>query len=181
MTIKVLEVGKAKGVLEAVGFPTAAQIDIFKSWNVTVHNLGDTGVFALGVVNAASSPGNIILKDVDGEYIVSPNYYLRWVHQDADGNYVAKPNCTRITINATVKFLVVGTYVIKIWGMHYENGNWYYDDEKIFTVTVTAEEEEEPTLWDKLKDFADKNPLAVAVGIGSVVGGAVIYQKKSEK
>lgn len=181
MTIKVLEMGVAKGVLEAVSFPIAAKVGVFKAWNALVHNLGDTGVFALGIVNA-SGPGTIIVKDSDGENSISPGYYVRWVHMDADGNYVAKPNCTRIAVDAEVKFPVIGIYNIKIWGLHLEGGSWYYDAERIFTVTVTEEEEPEPTKWEELETFLKENPLAVAIGLGSViVGGASLYQKKSRK
>lgn len=173
LTIKVLAVGLAKGVIETVGFPTTAQIDEYKAWNATVHNIGEAGVFGLGVVNAVG-PGNIVLKVAGEETVISPGYYLRYYYTEA------KPNCTRLTQSGEVKFSAVGTYTIKIWGMHKDAETWYYDDEKVFTVTV-EEELIVPTLWEKLKKFIEENPLAVAVGLGSVVGGAVIYQKKSEK
>jgi len=173
LTIKVTTAGLAKGVIEAVNFPIAAQVDEYKAWNATVHNIGETGLLGLGVVNAAG-PGSIVLKVAGEETVISPGYYLRYYYPEA------VPNCTRLTQSGEVKFSAVGAYTIKIWGMHGENGSWYYDDEKVFTVTVT-EEAVEPTLWEKVKKYAEENPLAVAVGIGAVVGGTVIYQKKSKE
>lgn len=174
MTIKVTTaVGKAKGDIEAAGFPTTIQVDEFEAWNATIHNIGETGIFGLGIVNADGNPGNIVLKVGGEETVISSGQYLRYYYT------AAKPNCTRLTKSGEVKFTSIGDYTIKIWGMHEDAGKWYYDDEESFTVTV-EEEPVEPTFWEKLVAFVEKNPLTVAIGLGSVIGGAVIYQKKSK-
>ena len=173
MTIKTL-VEVAKGVIEAASFPVSIQVDVWKDWSATVHNIGATGYLGLGIVNGAGNPGSIVVKSGGKETTIAPNQYLRWYYTDPVSN------CTLLTISdGEVKFLGVGTYTIKIWAMHREGETWIYDDEKIFTVVV-EEEVVEPTLWEKLKEFVEENPLAVAVGLGSVIGGAVIYQKKSK-
>ena len=175
MTIKVLvEVGLAKGVVEAAGFPTAAEIDVYGAWNATAHNIGDTGVFGLGIVNTGGNPGNIVIKVNEEETVISQDQYLRYYYVDA------KPYCTRISMSGAIKFTSIGSYTIKVWGMHLDAGVWYYDDEKIFKVTVTTEPPPEPTFWEKLKKYADENPLSVVVGVGAVLGGAILY-RKSEK
>lgn len=175
MTIKTLTAGLAKGVIEAVSFPSVAKLDEYKAWNATVHNIGETGMLALGVVNNVNNPGSIVVKGGGKENTISSGQYLRYYYPDP------VVNCTRLTISdGEVKFLVLGTYTITIWGMHKEGELWVYDDERVFTVTV-AEEPIEPTLWEKIKEFAEENPLTVVVGLGSVIGGAVVYQKKSKK
>lgn len=177
MTIKVItngvNGGLAKGELEAAGFPTEAQIGEYGAWNATAHNIGDTGILGLGIVNVAGNPGNIVLKVGGEETVISPNQYLRYYYTDA------KPNCTRLTVSGGIKFSSLGSYAIKAWAMHLDAGKWYYDDEKLFTVTV-AEEPVEETFWEKLKKYADENPLAVVAGVGAVIGGTIIYQKQEK-
>mgnify|MGYP001067477889 CR=1 FL=1 len=174
MTIKVTTVGLAEGVIEVANFLTAAQVDVYKAWNATVHNIGDTGLLALGVVNSTGNPGSITIREGGEELVISPNQYLRYSYPDP------VVNCTRITISAEVKFSVKGTYTIMIWGMHGEDSTWIMDDEKSFTVTVTEEPAPEPTLWERLLKFIEENPLIVVVAVGAVIGGWAISRRRED-
>lgn len=172
MTIKVVDVaGVAKGDLGTVVFPDKAQVNKYIPWSGIVTNIGSTGIFGLGIVNVAENSGNFTLKVEGKELIVSPNKYVCYYFAEP------KPNGTELLVEGEVKFSSIGTYTIRIWGMHLDLGKWYYDDEKIVTIIV-VEESTEPTFWEKLTDFAEKNPIPVAVGVGTVIGGVIVWQKK---
>jgi len=176
VTIKVAaETGLAKGVIEAAGFPTAAKIDTYGAWNATAHNVGDAGIFGLGIANISGNPGNIVLKVGDKETVISPGYYLRYYYPDA------KPYCTRIDVSGSIKFSAVGSYTLEALALHQISTGWIIDDRKSFAVTVTKEEVPEPTFWEKLQKYVDEHPLSVVVGIGTVIGGALVFRNKSEK
>ena len=172
MTIKVVDVaGVAKGDLGTVVFPDKAQVNKYIPWSGIVTNIGSTGIFGLGIVNVAENSGNFTLKVGGKELILTPNKYVCYYFEEP------KPNGTELSVEGEIKFSSIGTYTIKIWAMHLDLGKWYYDDEKVITITV-IEESTEPTFWEKLTDFAEKNPIPVAVGVGTVIGGVIVWQKK---
>ena len=47
----------AKGVIEDYTFPETAEAGAEQSWTARVHNIGDTGIMALGIVNTTGNPG----------------------------------------------------------------------------------------------------------------------------
>ena len=122
MTIKLAAgTGVAKGNLGTVEFPTKAQINKYVPWSGEVTNIGGTGVFGLGIVNVAENSGNFTLKVEGKELIVSPNKYVCYYFAEP------KPNGTELLVEGEVKFSSIGTYTIRIWGMHLDLGKWYYE------------------------------------------------------
>ncbi len=174
MTIKVTVLEKAKGVIESANFPATVQVGTFATWDAVAHNVGSTGLLGMGIVNITGNPGEIILKVNEEEVTIPQGTYMRYYYP------TSVPYCTRLVQDGKVKFLATGTYTIKVWGMHQEDGKWYYDDEKSFSVVVT-EEIVEASFWETLKKFAKENPIVVAIGVGSAIGGAIVWQKKSEE
>ena len=120
----------AKGSIEAHSFPDAADVGAEKSWNMTVHNIGDTGIFGLGIVNPSGNPGSIVITFQGTEHTIIPGYYLR-IRTPGE-----VPNCTRIIASGTIKFLNKGSYTLKLWGMHLRDSTWYYDQEILIPVSV---------------------------------------------
>jgi len=120
----------ARGVIEDYSFPGTAEAGADQSWSAKVHNIGDTGILALGIVNTTGNPGPINVTWQGTVHNLPPGTYLR-IRTPAE-----VPNCSRIDTQGTIEFTVVGGYTLKLWGMHPVDSDWYYDDEKIVPVTV---------------------------------------------
>ena len=174
MTIKLMEgAGIAKGELGVVTIPTKAQVNKYVPWSGKVTNIGGFGLFGIGVVNTAGNPGNMTFKLGGKEMIIAPNRYINYYHTDP------MPTGAEVVVEGEIKFSVIGTYNIKVWALHEDAGRWYYDEELVFN-TVVTEESVEKTFWEKLKAYTEENPLQVAVAVGVVAGGALVWQKKQK-
>ena len=104
------------GNLESLAFPTKTQPSVYYLWNAVVHNDGGaTGGIVIGI-GVISGPGSITSKYGGTEQVIEPGYIL-WY--GADG----VPVCTKIYLDAEVKFNANGDYVIWIVGGHKENGD----------------------------------------------------------
>ena len=95
-----------------------------------IHNVGSPGIIAGGVVNSAGNPGTFTYFD-GAEITISPGAHVR------TASSAEVPNCNRIDINRKIRFNSAGTYAIKLWAMHEEAGNWFYDQEVNLSITVT--------------------------------------------
>ena len=144
MTIKLTQAGFAKGVVESAVVPTSAGVDAYVPWSMVIHNIGDTGIFGGGIVNA-SGPGNVVVKWYNpstGKYeeiIMPPDPTTFTIFHYVD----AQPNCTRLNTSGQIKFMVEGTYIIQIHGVHQEGTAWYSDDYREFTVVASGVPPEE--------------------------------------
>lgn len=157
--------GNAQGVIEALTFPISVVTGENEFWDATVHNIGDTGGLAFGIVNEAGNPGDMVVTYAGGETLISPGYLVRYFLTDRD-------YCYRLILDGTVRFLVEGTYTVKLWGMHEEAGSWVSDDEQIKVVGVQTTEppEEEPTIWEQIVQFVQEHPAAMAAAILTPLG-----------
>lgn len=138
MTIKVITAGFAKGVVESAVIPSSADTGVYLSWSIVIHNIGDTGIFGGGIVNF-SGPGSVIVlwQSEESELPPDPSRALIISYVDA------QPNCTKLNTSGQIKFMVEGTYVIQIHGVHQEDTLWYSDDYREFTVVVSGVPPEE--------------------------------------
>jgi len=117
-------------VLEDYTFPLSVDAGVTYSIMLLIHNVGTDGIIAGGVVNDTGNPGSITLIADGEEFVIAPGQYLR------SASTSAVPNCTRIEVIRSVRFSVQGTYTIKLWAMHEEDGSWFYDQEVPIVVTV---------------------------------------------
>ncbi|MBU0846399.1 hypothetical protein KKH23_04360, partial [Patescibacteria group bacterium] len=124
----------AKGSIEAEAFPRSADVGVDKPWSAKVHNIGDTGRLGLGIGNADGNPGSIVLTWQGNVYTIEPGNYLRI------STVAEVPNCTRIDTSGQIAFQTEGNYTLRIQGIHLDGATWYYDDERIVTVTVSTPE-----------------------------------------
>lgn len=138
MTIKLVTAGYAKGVVESAVVPSTAGVDVYVSWSMVIHNIGDAGIFGGGIVNA-SGPGSVIVKwdTTETELPPDPTKAMIIYYE------TAQPNCTRLSTSGQIKFMVAGTYTIQIHAVHQEGTAWYSDDYKEFTVVVSGAPPEE--------------------------------------
>ena len=124
----------ARAVVESASFPTTASINSYKNWSSVVHNVGDTGVFGIAIVNS-SGPGSIVILwgGTETELPVSPTVGMI-IYSNTE-----KPNCTRLSIDGQIKFKVAGNYTIYCYGAHQEGTIWVIDDtSKFFEVVVST-------------------------------------------
>ena len=84
-------------------------------------------------MNSSGNPGTFTYFD-GSEITISPGSYVR----SASSGDV--PNCNRIDINKKIRFNSAGTYAIKLWAMHEEGGQWYYDQEVNLSIDVSEGE-----------------------------------------
>jgi len=125
----------SEGVIISHNFPTSANQGADLPWDADVHNIGTDGQIAIGIVNVAGNPGNIVFTFQGAETVIAPNQYFRV--------YTASPvpNCTHLIESGTVRFEAVGNYVIKLWGMWYDEvtGQWTYNSTVEITKNVTVQ------------------------------------------
>ena len=175
----------ARGSIEAYSFPGAADVGVDKPWSAKVHNVGDTGVLALGIVNPDGSPGSIVVTWEGTPHTLEPGRYLRIA---TTGEV---PNCTRLDTSGMIAFSAEGSYPLLLWGMHLEGSTWFYDDEKQIPTTVTKPE----APWPVTKQYPyanivldpgallrvvktrDVGPVDTSVLLGAVLDYTITYQK----
>ena len=123
----------ATGKIVSHGFPASAAVDEAKPWQVDIHNQGSTGRIAFGVVNSSGNPGPLKVSWDGRETVVDPGIYYRIYTVDP------VPLCSHLATSGAVTFQTVGAYTVRLWGMHEEAGQWFYDEEILAQVTVAAE------------------------------------------
>ena len=119
-------------VIEDYTFPLSVDAGVPYSIRLLVHNVGTDGIIAGGIVNDTGNPGSFTIISESGETIIDPGQYLR--------SSTTSPvvNCTTIEIIRSIRFSTQGTYTVKLWAMHEEDGSWFYDQEVPLVVTVTV-------------------------------------------
>lgn len=171
MTITLVEGANANGKITGYSFPSKVTVGVEAAYSIDVSNIGGAGDYGCGLVNETGNPGYItILTETGISFNLDQGDYLR--------THKVGPAGDMFTTNKKVIFSVVGTYNIPLWNMYLDpDGVWRYTVEAELSVEV-VEEEVEQTFWEKLKEFVKENPLAFAVGVGSVVlTGAVVGGK----
>jgi hypothetical protein len=128
-----MEETTAKAIIEAAVMPDTADIDSYVDWSMTVHNVGIAGIFGGAIINH-DGPGSVVIKWQGKETELSPSPTHAFIISYVD----AQPNCTRLVQSGQIKFLVAGTYVIQVHGVHAEDDNWFSDDYREFTVEVSG-------------------------------------------
>lgn len=124
----------AHGLIEDYSYPLSSEVDADSPWDADVHNVGDTGQIAIGIANDEGNPGNMIFTYKGEEHIIAPGYYLR-VYTTSD---VA--NCYHLIVNGLVRYDTPGIYPVKLLGLWYLNGQWYYNEPEVISLTVTVAE-----------------------------------------
>lgn len=126
------------GIIIDHTFPSSAEKGVNLPFSCDVHNKGTKGQIAFGIVNAEGNPGNVVVTFQGKETIIRPAYYWR-VHTV---NLV--PNCYHIISGGSIRFESAGNYVIKLRGMWFLNGKWYYSSAEEITKNVTVTVDGEP-------------------------------------
>jgi hypothetical protein len=144
-----------EGILVSHEFPNSANQNLDLPWSADVHNVGTDGQIAFGIVNMEGNPGNLIVTFQDSETTIAPGVYFRVYTQSP------VPNCTHLIESGLVRFPIFGNYVIKLWGMWFDEttGKWTYDSTKEITINVTVQEGW-PYEWNKNIFNTDLKPGA---------------------
>ncbi len=117
--------------------PSVSPVRVGVSYPVRmlIHNVGEPGIIAGGVVNVGGNPGTFTFIDPNGlETEISPGNYVR---TSSVGDV---PNCNMIEIKKHIRFNSEGTYNIKLWAMHEEAGKWFYDQQINLFIPVASDE-----------------------------------------
>ena len=174
----------ADGNIEAYSFPEAAEAGVGKPWSVKVHNIGDTGLLAFGIVNPSGSPGAIKVTWQGVVYTINPGVYLRIATTSE------VPNCSRLDTSGQIEFTAKGDYPLLLWGMHLEGSTWIYDDEKQIPASVTTPQAPWPVTRQypyenivlnpgpllRKVEKRDVGPVDTSVLLGAVLDYTVTYK-----
>ena len=122
------------GIIVGHTFPSSAVQGANLPLSFDVHNNGTEGQIAFGIANIAGNPGNIVITYEGVENVLSPNQYWRV------NTVNPVPNCSHIIDNCSIRFESAGNYVIKLWGMWYDEltGQWTYSSAEEITKNITV-------------------------------------------
>jgi len=175
VTIKFKEVGAAKVTIESAYIPSDARPNEYIGWNFRVHNIGETGIMG-GAIQNYSGPDSIVIRWSGKEVELEPSTTKAWILYNTD----PVPNCSRIEASGEIKFKSVGSYTIRILGVHREDGDWYIDDDRSFDVTVKEYAPPPPPppktpwemlveLWNSLSTWQKAALLMTPIGAVGVI------------
>jgi len=153
-------------------FPTSAYINEKKDWYLTVRNDGEKGVGG-GAVWLVVGPSPIVVTVNTTDYNIPVGSALIMYTTEFEKG-------ATLSMSGKVTFLAKGDYIVRLAGVHRENGYWYADDFREFAVKVEEvapppPAPPAPTLQEKIV----KNlPLILAVG---GVGVAVVAATRKKR
>jgi len=123
------------GIIVSHTFPASAVQGANLPFSFDVHNNGTEGQIAFGIANISGNPGNIVITYQGSENVLTPNQYWRL------NTVNPVPNCFHIIDSASIRFESAGNYVIKLWGMWYNEltGQWTYNSAEEITKNITVQ------------------------------------------
>lgn len=175
----------AQSIITGHYFPSSIEVGKSASWNIEAHNNGTEGIYGIGVSNESGNPGSIIIYREGKEYNIPPGRYFR------TSTVGAVPYCTSINVDGEVTIPTVGTYNIRLFGLHLENGVWTIDDQRTISVRTSEPGPAEWPVTEPIHVFdnvllkaewwdawKEKSRTVINIDTSLLVGGKLDYRIK---